>query len=93
MKLRPIGDKIIIKKIETEEKTKSGIVLPDSAKETPKYAEVVAIGPDIEKDEKLKGQIKLGDKVVFSKYAGTEIEIDKDKLTICKLNDLLAVVE
>lgn len=93
MELKPIGDKIIIKKIEAEEKTKGGLLLPNTAQEAPQYAEVVAIGPEILEDEKKKDQVKVGDKVVFTKYAGTEIEIDNEKLTICKLSDLLAVVK
>ncbi|NLY84950.1 MAG: co-chaperone GroES [Tissierellia bacterium] len=93
MKLRPLGDRVVIKKIEVEEKTKSGIVLPSSAKEQPQMAEVIAIGADILNDEKKKEQIKIGDKVIFSKYAGTEVKVDDDELTILKLTDILAVVE
>ncbi len=93
MNLRPLGDRIVIKKVEVEEKTKSGIVLPSTAKEQPQMAEVIAIGADITSDEKKKDQIKVGDKVIFSKYAGTEIKVDGDELTILKLSDILAVVE
>ncbi|WP_313757936.1 co-chaperone GroES [Tissierella sp.] len=93
MNLRPLGDRIVIKKVEVEEKTKSGIVLPSTAKEQPQMAEVVAIGADITNDEKKKDQIKVGDKVIFSKYAGTEIKVDGEELTILKLADILAIVE
>ncbi len=93
MNLKPLGDRIVIKKVEVEEKTKSGIVLPSSAKEQPQMAEVVAIGADITNDEKKKDQLKVGDKIIFSKYAGTEIKVDGDELTILKLADILAVVE
>lgn len=93
MNLKPIGDKIIVKKVKAEEKTVGGIVLPDSAKEAPQYAEVVAIGPDILADEDKKDQVKIGDKVVYTKYAGTEVKVDDEELIICKLNDLLAIVE
>lgn len=93
MNLKPLGDRIVIKKVEVEEKTKSGIVLPSTAKEQPQMAEVVAIGADITNDEKKKDQIKVGDKVIFSKYAGTEIKADGNELTILKLADILAVVE
>ena len=93
MNLRPLGDRIVIKKVEVEEKTKSGIVLPSSAKEQPQMAEVVAIGADITNDEKKKDQIKVGDKVIFSKYAGTEIKVDGEELNILKLSDILAIVE
>lgn len=93
MNLRPLGDRVVIKKVEVEEKTKSGIVLPGSAKEEPQMAEVVAVGSDILNDEKKKDQIKVGDKVIFSKYAGSEIKIDGEELNILKLSDILAVVE
>ncbi|MDR7856843.1 co-chaperone GroES [Tissierella sp.] len=93
MNLKPLGDRVVIKKVEVEEKTKSGIVLPSSAKEQPQMAEVVAIGADITNDEKKNDQIKVGDKIIFSKYAGTEIKVDGDELTILKLADILAVVE
>lgn len=93
MNLKPLGDRIVIKKVEVEEKTKSGIVLPSSAKEQPQMAEVVAIGADITNDEKKKDQLKVGDKIIFSKYAGTEIKVDNEEITILKLADILAVVE
>jgi len=93
MNLKPLGDRVVIKLVEAEEKTKSGIVLPSSAKEQPQMAEVVAIGADILNDEKKKDQIKVNDKVIFSKYAGTEVKIDGEEYTILKLNDILAVVE
>ena len=93
MNLKPLGDRVVIKKVEVEEKTKSGIVLPSSAKEQPQMAEVVAIGFDITNDEKKKEQIKVGDKVIFSQYAGTEVKVDNEELTILKLSDILAVVQ
>lgn len=93
MNLKPLGDRLVIKKVEVEEKTKSGIVLPSTAKEQPSMAEVLAIGSDITNDEKKKDTIKVGDKVIFSKYAGTEIKVDGEELTILKLSDILAVVE
>lgn len=93
MKLKPLGDRVVIKKVEAEEKTKSGIVLPSSAKEEPQMAEIVAIGADIENDEKKKEQVKVGDKVIFSKYAGSEIKLDNEELTVLKLSDILAVIE
>lgn len=93
MNLKPLGDRLVIKKVEAEEKTKSGIVLPSTAKEQPSIAEIVAIGDDITNDEKKKDTIKVGDKVIFSKYAGTEIKVDGVELTILKLGDILAVVE
>ncbi|WP_071026084.1 co-chaperone GroES [Peptoniphilus raoultii] len=93
MNLRPLDDKIVIKKIEKEERTESGIVLPSSAKEESNVAEIVALGNKIDKDEDMKGLLKVGDKVVFSKYAGSEIEIEKEKFTIIKFQDILAVIE
>ncbi len=93
MKLRPLGDRLVIKKVEAEEKTKSGIVLPDSAKDAPLIAEVVAIGEAISEDRENKAGIELGDKVIFSEYAGTEVDLEGEKVTILKLEDILAVVE
>ena len=93
MNLKPLGERVIIKKLEAEEKTKSGIVLPSSAKEEPNMAEVIAIGDGILNDEKKKDEIKIGDKVIFSQYAGTEVKIDGEEYTILKLTDILAVVK
>lgn len=93
MNLKPLGDRLVIKKVEVEEKTKSGIVLPSTAKEQPQIAEIVAIGDEITNDEKKKDTVKVGDKVIFSKYAGTEIKVDGEELTIIKIADVLAVVE
>ena len=92
--LKPLGDRLVLKKVEEEENvTKSGLVLPSSAKEESNIAEIVAIGSAIENDDKLKGQVKIGDKVVYSKYAGSEFELDGDKVIVIKYEDLLAVVE
>ena len=93
MNLRPLGDRVVIKKIEAEEKTRSGIVLPSSAKEQPQMAEVIAIGMEVENDEKTKGQLKVGDKIIFSKYAGTEIKVENQEVTVLKFSDILAVIE
>lgn len=93
MNLRPLDDKIVIKKIEMEERTASGIVLPSSAKEESNVAEIIALGNKIDKDDDMKGLLKVGDKVVFSKYAGSEIELKKEKYTIIKFADVLAVIE
>ncbi|WP_326910474.1 co-chaperone GroES [Sedimentibacter sp. MB31-C6] len=93
MTVKPLGERVVIKMIEAEEKTKSGIVLPGSAKEKPQVAEVLAIGSGITSDEKKKDEIKVGDKVIFSKFAGTEVKIDGEELIIIKLSDILAVAE
>ena len=93
MRVRPLGDRVVIKKLEAEEKTKSGIVLTGTAKEKPQEAEVVAVGPGGVVDGKeIVMEVKVGDKVLFSKYAGTEVKIDGEEYTIVKQDDILAVV-
>ncbi|MCM0650762.1 co-chaperone GroES [Clostridium swellfunianum] len=94
MRIRPLADRVVIKKLEAEEKTKSGIVLTGTAKEKPQEAEVVAVGPGTIVDGKeIKMEVKVGDKVLFSKYAGTEVKVDGEEYTIIKQDDILAVVE
>ena len=93
MKLKPIGDRVVIKKAEAEKTTASGIVLPESAQEKPQYAEVVAISSDIDNDEKKKGSLSVGDKVIYSQYAGTDVKLDDSEYIVVKYNDILAVVE
>jgi len=94
MNIKPLGDRVVIKKIEAEETTKSGIVLPGSAKEKPQMAEVVAVGPGGVVDGKeIKMELKVGDKVIFSKYSGTEVKFDGQEYTILKQDDILAIVE
>ncbi|MDF2672579.1 MAG: co-chaperone GroES [Clostridiales bacterium] len=94
MKLRPLGDRVVIKKVEAEETTKSGIVLPGTAKEKPQVAEIIAVGPGGVIDGKeVKMEVKVGDKVIFSKYSGNEIKMDGEEYTILKQDDLLAIVE
>ena len=94
MKLVPLGDRVVIKQLVAEETTKSGIVLPGQEKEKPQQAEVVAVGPGGVIDGKeVVMQVKAGDKVIYSKYAGTEVKIDEDELIIVKQSDILAIVE
>jgi len=94
MNIRPLGDRVVVKMVETEETTKSGIVLPGSAKEKPQVAEVVAVGPGTVVDGKeVKMEVKVGDKVIISKYAGTEVKFDGQEYTNLRQNDILAVVE
>ncbi len=93
MNIKPLGDRVVIKVLEAEEKTQSGIVLPGSAKEKPQMAEVIAIGAGILNHKKTKDEIKVGDKIVFKKYTGTEVKMDNNEYTILKLDDILAVVE
>ncbi|PRR79048.1 10 kDa chaperonin [Clostridium liquoris] len=90
MKVRPLGDRIVIKRIEVEETTKSGIVLPGAAKEKPQEAKVVAVGPGT---AEIKMEVKEGDRVLFSKYAGNEVKLDGIDYTILKQEDILAVLE
>lgn len=93
MNLKPIANKIIIKKVEVEKKSTGGIILPDSAKDDAFIAEVLAIGPDILNDEKKKDQIKVGDKVLYSKFGLDTVKVDDEEYIICKLDDLFAVIE
>lgn len=94
MTIKPLGDRVVIKMIETEETTKSGIVLPGSAKEKPQVAEIVAVGPGgVIEGKEVTMQVKVGDRVLISKYAGTEIKMDNVDYTILRQNDILAVVE
>ena len=93
MKLVPLGDKIVLKQLEAEETTKSGIVLPRQAKEKPQEAEVIAVGPGGNIDGKeVVMQVNVGDKVIYSKYAGTDVELDKEEYIIVKQSDILAIV-
>ena len=94
MTVKPLGDRVVIKNVEMEETTKSGIVLPGSAKEKPQMAEVVAVGPGGLVDGKeVVMNVQVGQKVIYSKYAGTEVKIDKQELIIVRQNDILAIVE
>ena len=94
MKLVPLFDRVVLKQILAEETTKSGIVLPGQAKEKPQQAEVIAVGPGGVVDGKeIKMQVKVGDKVIYSKYSGTDVELDEEKFVIVRQNDILAVIE
>lgn len=93
MMLKPIGDRVVIQKAQAEKTTASGIVLPESAQEKPQYAEVVAISSDIENDEKKKDSLSVGDKVIYSQYAGTDVKLDDKEYIVVKYNDILAVVK
>jgi chaperonin GroES len=88
--IKPLGEKVVIKRLEAEEKTQSGIVLPGQAKEKPQIAEVVAVGPGTEDD---KMELKVGDFVIFSQYAGTQIKYQGDEYTILSQRDVLATVD
>jgi chaperonin GroES len=95
IKLTPLGDKIIVKRLEAEEKTAGGIVLPDSAKEKPKRGIVQAVGQGklLDSGERSKPQVRKNDQVIFSSYAGTEIKVDGEELLIMDEGDILAVIE
>ena len=94
MKIKPLADRVVIKMLESEETTKSGIILAGAAKEKPQMAEIVAVGPGGVVDGKeVKMYLKVGDKVLLSKYAGTEVKLDGEDYTILRQDDILAIVE
>ena len=94
MKLKPLADRVIIKMVEAEETTKSGIILTGAAKEKPEVAEVIEVGPGGMVDGKeVKMVVKKGQQVITSKYAGTEVKVDGEEYTIVRQSDILAVVE
>ena len=93
-KIRPLQDRILVKRLEGEDKTKGGIIIPDSAKEKPQEGEIVAVGNGkvLENGTKQQLDVKVGDKVLFSKYAGTEVKLDGDEYTIMREDDILGIV-
>ena len=94
MNLVPLGDRVVLKQVEAEETTKSGIVLPGQAQEKPQQAEVVAVGPGGVVDGKeIKMQVKPGDKGIYSKYSGTEVKVEEEEYIIVKQNDILAIIK
>ncbi len=94
MNIKPLGDRVVIKMLESEETTKGGIILAGTAKEKPQMAEVLAIGPGAVEDGKtIPMEVKVGDKVLMSKYAGTEVKIDGNEYIILSQKDILAIVE
>ena len=93
MKLSPLGDKVVLKQLEAEETT-AGIVLPGNAQEKPQQAEVIAVGPGGVVDGKeVKMQVSVGDKVIYSKYAGTEVKLGDEEFIVVRQNDIVAIVE
>ncbi|MCG3135785.1 MAG: 10 kDa chaperonin [Planctomycetes bacterium] len=94
-KIKPINDKVLVKRLEAESKTKGGIVLPDTAKEKPKEGKVVAVGNGklLKSGERSKFQVKAGDRVIFSPYAGSEVKVDGDEYILINEDDILATVE
>ena len=94
MKLVPLGDRVVLKQLEAEETTKSGIVLPGQNKEKPQQAEVIAVGPGGIVDRKeVKMEVKVGDQVIYSKYAGTDVKLEEEELIIVRQSDILAVIQ
>ena len=95
MKIRPLQDRVLVKRVEEEEQTKGGIIIPDSAKETPAEGEVVAVGPGKKDDQGkvIPVGVKAGDHVIFSKYAGTDVQLDGEKHLIMTEEDILGVIE
>lgn len=94
MKLKPLGDRVVLKFCEAEEKTSGGIILTASAQEKPQTAEILAVGPGGVVDGKeVKMEVKVGDKVILNKYSGTEVKLDGEKLIIVRQSDILAIVD
>ena len=93
MKLAPLGDRVVLKQLEAEETTKSGIVLPGNAEERPQQAEIIAVGPGgIVDGKEVEMQVAVGDKVIYSKYAGTEVKLDGEEFIVVRQNDIVAKV-
>ncbi len=95
MKLKPLGDRLVVEPKEREEATASGIILPETAKEKPQEGEVIAVGPGRRDDDgdRIEMDVSVGDMVLYAKYAGTEIKVDGKKLLILKESDVLAIIE
>lgn len=95
MKIKPLDDRLVLKKVDAEEKTSGGILLPDSAKEKPQRGEIVAVGDGklLDSGKRAPMEVKKGDTVIFGKYAGTEVKVGKEELVIMKESDILAIVK
>jgi chaperonin GroES len=93
--LKPLGDRVVVKPLDREETTKSGIVLPDTAKEKPQQGEVVAVGPGrvLDSGDRVSLDVSVGDKIIFAKYSGTEFKLEEDELLILNERDILAVLQ
>jgi chaperonin GroES len=94
MAFRPLGDRVLVRRVEEEEKTKGGIIIPDTAKEKPQEGEVISVGPGArdESGKRVEPDVKAGDKILFGKWSGTEVKIDGEDLLIMKESDILGVV-
>ncbi len=95
MKIRPLHDRVIVQRLEEEEKTKGGIIIPDSAKEKPQEGKVIAVGTGkiLENGTKLALDVKVGDKILFGKYSGTEIKVEGEEFLMMREEDILGVIE
>jgi chaperonin GroES len=95
MKIRPLHDRVIVQRIEEEEKTKGGIIIPDTAKEKPQEGKVIAVGPGkiLENGTKVTLDVKVGDKILFGKYSGTEIKIEGEEYLMMREDDILGIIE
>jgi chaperonin GroES len=95
MNFRPLGDRVVVKRVKEEEKTKGGIIIPDTAQEKPQEGEVIAVGPGArdEDGERIAMDLKVGDRVLFGKWSGTEVKIDGEDLLIMKESDVMGVLE
>ena len=93
MQLKPLGDRVVVKAIEAEEKTKGGIILPDTAKDKPQEGEVIAVGPGrvLDNGNRVAPEVKVGDRVIYSKYGGTEVKVDEEEYLVVRESDLLAI--
>ena len=95
-KIQPLADRVVIKRLDAEEKTKSGIIIPDNAKEKPQQGEVIATGPgrwDEDGEKRLTLEVKVGDKVLFGKWSATEVKIDGEELLVMKEDDVIAILK
>src|SRR3954454_24633628 len=95
MKFRPLHDRVVVKRVEEETKTKGGIIIPDTAKEKPMQGEVLAVGPGArdDKGELVAPDVKVGDRILFGKWSGTEVKLDGEELLIMKESDIMGVIE
>jgi chaperonin GroES len=95
MAFRPLGDRVLVRRVEEEEKTKGGIIIPDTAKEKPQEGEVIAVGPGArdEAGKRIEPEVKVGDRILFGKWSGSEVRLDGEDLLIMKESDILGVVD
>lgn len=93
MKIKPLGDRVVLKKAEAEEKTASGIILTGAAKEQPQFAEVIAVGSGVTDGKEIKMELSVGDKVIYNKYAGTEVKLQDEEYIVIKQEDVVGILE